>query len=94
MAIYIMLLLNGIWQIYNFIADIYNLPVVSLFRGSSNMVSMAVAVACKWDIVFGVVSVLWAVFGMIFKNKLESDTLHSAVAFLFFSFVVSFCLIL
>lgn len=86
----IMLVVSGIWQIYNFLSMMFNLPYIQLFSESVIFRSLN-AIALKWSLPLGIVSIIVGLLGFVMKDDETVGKLRFAL--LAVSLFVSVCLI-
>lgn len=73
MIVYGAILVTGLWNLYNFVSYIFNLPYICI-GGTNSILRTLNIVALKWSIVFGLLLTIYSIAGFIFCKK-ENNTL-------------------
>lgn len=69
MVVFILLLLAGIWHLYNFATFFYNLPYLDLCKSGNFLLESFHMISMKWCLPFGVIFILVGVLGLIFMKR-------------------------
>lgn len=69
MVVFILLLLAGIWHLYNFATFFYNLPYLDLCKSGNFLLESFHMISMKWCLSFGVIFTLVGVLGLIFMKR-------------------------
>lgn len=69
MVVFILLLLAGIWHLYNFATFFYNLPYLDLYKSGNFLLESFHMISMKWCLPFGVIFTLVGVLGLIFMKR-------------------------
>lgn len=69
MVVFILLLLAGIWHLYNFATFFYNLPYLDLCKSGNFLLESFHMISMKWCLQFGVIFTLVGVLGLIFMKR-------------------------
>jgi hypothetical protein len=69
MVVFILLLLAGIWHLYNFATLFYNLPYLDLCKSGNFLLESFHMISMKWCLPFGVIFTLVGVLGLIFMKR-------------------------
>lgn len=69
MVVFILLLLAGIWHLYNFATFFYNLPYLDLCKSGNFLLESFHMISMKWCLPFGVIFTLVGILGLIFMKR-------------------------
>lgn len=69
MVVFILLLLAGIWHLYNFATFFYSLPYLDLCKSGNFLLESFHMISMKWCLPFGVIFTLVGILGLIFRKR-------------------------
>lgn len=69
MVVFILLLLAGIWHLYNFATFFYSLPYLDLCKSGNFLLESFHMISMKWCLPFGIIFTLVGIFGLIFRKR-------------------------
>lgn len=91
--IYFIIMLCGIWSIYNYATFFYDIPYLRIAENSIFFQALSVIVL-KWSLVLGVLYIVFAVVGFVLSRKEDNALDKVRVAMLVVGLVTSACMIL
>ena len=69
MVVFILLILAGVWNLYNFATFFYNIPYLNLCTSGNFLLESLHMVSMKWCLPFGIIFMLVGIFGLIFMKR-------------------------
>lgn len=69
MVIFIVLILTGIWNLYNFATFFYNLPYLDLCTSGNFILESLHMISMKWCLPLGLIFLVVGICGLIFRKR-------------------------
>lgn len=69
MVVFILLILAGIWNLYNFATFFYHIPYLDLCTSGNFLLESLHMISMRWCLPFGILFTLVGIFGLIFMKR-------------------------